>query len=60
MSSADPQQESCSYQPSGPTPPVIRPVHSAVTPAPPGTLIGVAALDIPEHLVEVEAVTILA
>ncbi|WP_280446728.1 RidA family protein [Nocardia brasiliensis] len=31
-----------------------------VTPAPPGTLIGVAALDIPEHLVEVEAVAVLA
>lgn len=29
------------------------------TPVPPGTLIGVAALDIPEHLVEVEAVAVL-
>ncbi|MFD9591735.1 RidA family protein [Kitasatospora sp. NPDC059973] len=30
-----------------------------VTPVPPGTLIGVAALDVPEHLVEVEAVAVL-
>ena len=29
------------------------------TPVPPGTLIGVAALDVPEHLVEVEAVAVL-
>jgi enamine deaminase RidA (YjgF/YER057c/UK114 family) len=30
-----------------------------VTPAPPTTLIGVAALDIPEHLVEIEATAVL-
>jgi len=30
-----------------------------VTPVPPATLIGVAALDVPEHLVEVEAVAVL-
>lgn len=30
-----------------------------VTPVPPGTLLGVAALDVPEHLVEVEAIAIL-
>ncbi|MCO1574518.1 RidA family protein [Crossiella sp. SN42] len=30
-----------------------------VTPVPPGTLIGVAALDVPEHLVEVEATAVL-
>jgi enamine deaminase RidA (YjgF/YER057c/UK114 family) len=30
-----------------------------VTPAPPATLIGVAALDIPDHLVEIEATAIL-
>ncbi|MEU1278948.1 RidA family protein [Streptomyces sp. NPDC005805] len=29
------------------------------TPAPPATLLGVAALDVPEHLVEVEAVAVL-
>ncbi|MFF0227262.1 RidA family protein [Streptomyces sp. NPDC004629] len=29
------------------------------TPVPPATLLGVAALDIPEHLVEVEAVAVL-
>ncbi|MER6669141.1 RidA family protein [Amycolatopsis japonica] len=29
------------------------------TPAPPGTLIGVAALDVPEHLVEVEATAVI-
>ncbi|WP_406222403.1 RidA family protein [Streptomyces decoyicus] len=29
------------------------------TPVPPGTLLGVAALDVPEHLVEVEATAIL-
>ncbi|MCL8011466.1 RidA family protein [Streptomyces sp. AS02] len=30
-----------------------------VTPVPPATLIGVAALDVPEHLVEVEATAVL-
>ncbi|MEN3534363.1 RidA family protein [Microbispora sp. ZYX-F-249] len=30
-----------------------------VTPVPPGTLLGVAALDVPEHLVEVEAVAVI-
>ncbi|MCF4141010.1 RidA family protein [Streptomyces sp. Tue 6430] len=30
-----------------------------VTPVPPGTLLGVAALDVPEHLVEIEAVAVL-
>ncbi|MFG2959591.1 RidA family protein [Streptomyces sp. NPDC048291] len=30
-----------------------------VTPVPPATLIGVAALDVPEHLVEIEAVAVL-
>ncbi|MEU9983144.1 RidA family protein [Streptomyces sp. NPDC050856] len=30
-----------------------------VTAAPPATLVGVAALDVPEHLVEVEAVAVL-
>ncbi|MFD4024450.1 RidA family protein [Streptomyces sp. NPDC058576] len=29
------------------------------TPVPPGTLVGVAALDVPEHLVEVEAIAVL-
>lgn len=29
------------------------------TPAAPGTLVGVAALDVPEHLVEVEATAVL-
>ncbi|MCL6734616.1 RidA family protein [Streptomyces neyagawaensis] len=29
------------------------------TPAPPATLLGVAALDVPEHLVEIEAVAVL-
>ncbi|GHJ32976.1 enamine deaminase RidA [Streptomyces hygroscopicus subsp. sporocinereus] len=29
------------------------------TPVPPGTLLGVAALDVPEHLVEVEATAVL-
>lgn len=29
------------------------------TPVPPGTLIGVAALDVPDHLVEVEATAVL-
>lgn len=30
-----------------------------ITPVSPGTLIGVAALDVPEHLVEVEAIAVL-
>ncbi|MFB7373989.1 RidA family protein [Streptomyces sp. NPDC056222] len=30
-----------------------------VVPVPPATLIGVAALDVPEHLVEIEAVAVL-
>ncbi|GAA3473095.1 hypothetical protein GCM10018965_076480 [Nonomuraea roseola] len=30
-----------------------------VTPVPPATLLGVAALDVPDHLVEVEATAIL-
>ncbi|CAL9358351.1 RidA family protein [Streptomyces griseomycini] len=30
-----------------------------VTPAAPGTLLGVAALDVPEHLVEVEATAVI-
>lgn len=30
-----------------------------VTPVPPGTLLGVAALDVPEHLVELEAVAVI-
>ncbi|MFC9177675.1 MULTISPECIES: RidA family protein [Streptomyces] len=29
------------------------------TPVPPGTLVGVAALDVPEHLVEIEATAVL-
>ncbi|MBG0850526.1 RidA family protein [Streptomyces spinoverrucosus] len=29
------------------------------TPVPPGTLLGVAALDVPEHLVEVEATAVI-
>jgi enamine deaminase RidA (YjgF/YER057c/UK114 family) len=29
------------------------------TPVPPGTLLGVAALDVPDHLVEVEAVAVI-
>ncbi|MCT6779327.1 RidA family protein [Streptomyces sp. CS7] len=29
------------------------------TPVPPGTLVGVAALDVPDHLVEVEATAVL-
>ncbi|MEV5158391.1 MULTISPECIES: RidA family protein [unclassified Streptomyces] len=29
------------------------------TPVPPGTLLGVASLDVPEHLVEVEAVAVI-
>jgi enamine deaminase RidA (YjgF/YER057c/UK114 family) len=29
------------------------------TPAPPATLLGVAALDVPEHLVEIEAIAVL-
>ncbi|MEU0704911.1 RidA family protein [Streptomyces bacillaris] len=31
-----------------------------VAPVPPGTLVGVAALDVPEHLVEIEATAVLA
>jgi enamine deaminase RidA (YjgF/YER057c/UK114 family) len=30
-----------------------------VTPVPPGTLLGVAALDVPGHLVEIEATAVL-
>ncbi|CAM5676141.1 RidA family protein [Streptomyces canus] len=30
-----------------------------VTPVPPATLLGVAALDVPDHLVEIEAVAVL-
>ncbi|WP_405798030.1 RidA family protein [Streptomyces sp. NBC_01506] len=30
-----------------------------ITPVPPGTLLGVAALDVPEHLVEVEATAVI-
>ncbi|MGW3408569.1 RidA family protein [Streptomyces sp. NPDC000888] len=30
-----------------------------ITPVPPGTLIGVATLDVPDHLVEVEATAVL-
>lgn len=30
-----------------------------MTPVPPGTLLGVAALDVPEHLVEVEATAVI-
>jgi enamine deaminase RidA (YjgF/YER057c/UK114 family) len=30
-----------------------------ITPAPPTTLIGVAALDVPDHLVEIEATAVL-
>ncbi|GGK13318.1 enamine deaminase RidA [Streptomyces camponoticapitis] len=30
-----------------------------VTPVPPGTLLGVAALDVPEHLVELEATAVI-
>ncbi|MBD0843775.1 MULTISPECIES: RidA family protein [unclassified Streptomyces] len=30
-----------------------------VTPVPPATLLGVAALDVPEHLVEIEAIAVL-
>ncbi|MGO4426285.1 RidA family protein, partial [Streptomyces sp. MCAF7] len=30
-----------------------------VTPTPPATLLGVAALDVPDHLVEIEATAIL-
>jgi len=30
-----------------------------ITPTPPATLIGVAALDVPEHLVEIEATAVL-
>ncbi|WP_328327277.1 hypothetical protein OHA70_00545 [Kribbella sp. NBC_00382] len=32
---------------------------AGTTPVPPGTLIGVAALDVPDHLVEVEAIAVL-
>ncbi|MEH0653070.1 RidA family protein [Streptomyces scabiei] len=31
-----------------------------VTPAPPATLLGVAALDVPDHLVEIEAIAMLS
>ncbi|WP_406297436.1 RidA family protein [Embleya sp. NBC_00888] len=34
-------------------------VKLGVTPVPPGTLLGVAALDVPEHLVEVEAIAVI-
>ena len=34
-------------------------VKLGTTPAPPTTLIGVAALDVPEHLVEIEATAVL-
>ncbi|MFF4801008.1 RidA family protein [Streptomyces sp. NPDC001351] len=34
-------------------------VKLGVTPVPPTTLIGVAALDVPEHLVEIEATAVL-
>jgi enamine deaminase RidA (YjgF/YER057c/UK114 family) len=30
-----------------------------VTPVPPATLLGVAALDVPDHLVEIEAIAVL-
>lgn len=30
-----------------------------ITPVPPGTLLGAAALDVPEHLVEVEAIAVI-
>lgn len=30
-----------------------------VTPVPPGTLVGVAALDVPDHLVEIEATAVI-
>jgi enamine deaminase RidA (YjgF/YER057c/UK114 family) len=35
-------------------------VKLGVTPAPPATLLGVAALDVPDHLVEIEATAILS
>ncbi|MET8750867.1 RidA family protein [Streptomyces sp. NPDC004667] len=35
-------------------------VKLGVAPVPPATLLGAAALDVPEHLVEVEAVAVLA
>ncbi|MFE3760174.1 RidA family protein [Streptomyces sp. NPDC059104] len=35
-------------------------VRLGVAPVPPATLLGAAALDVPEHLVEVEAVAVLA
>ncbi|ESQ05133.1 hypothetical protein WP39_13660 [Streptomyces sp. 604F] len=34
-------------------------VRLGETPAAPGTLVGAAALDVPEHLVEVEATAVL-
>lgn len=34
-------------------------VKLGVTPVPPGTLLGVAGLDVPEHLVEVEAIAVI-
>ncbi|MFF8982006.1 RidA family protein [Streptomyces globisporus] len=34
-------------------------VRLGTTPVPPGTLVGVAALDVPDHLVEVEATAVL-
>ncbi|MET7478198.1 RidA family protein [Streptomyces sp. NPDC005648] len=34
--------------------------HLGLTPTPPTTLIGVAALDTPEHLVEIEATAVIA
>jgi len=45
-------------------PPLLEGVSRAaaqlgVTPVPPTTLIGVAALDVPEHLVEIEATAVL-
>ncbi|MFH9065733.1 RidA family protein [Streptomyces coeruleorubidus] len=45
-------------------PPLLEGVSRAaaklgVTPVPPATLIGVAALDVPEHLVEIEATAVL-
>lgn len=35
-------------------------VKLGVTPAPPATLLGVAALDVPDHLVEIEAIAVLS
>jgi enamine deaminase RidA (YjgF/YER057c/UK114 family) len=34
-------------------------LRSCAAPVPPGSLIGVAALDVPDHLVEVEATAVL-